>query len=81
MFVSGKYLVTVHQDPLPALADQQSRLDGQLLHSEQFLLYRVFDALTDSFFPRSRGSTRRSTSSRTRSSPFPPTRSCSGCSR
>ena len=51
MFVSGKYLVTVHQDPLPALDEQQSRLNGQVLHSEQFLLYRVFDALTDSFFP------------------------------
>lgn len=51
MFVSGKYLVTIHKEPLPALAEQLSRLDGQLLHSEQFLLYRVFDALTDSFFP------------------------------
>jgi magnesium transporter len=51
MFVSGKYLVTIHKDPLPALQEQLSRLDGQLLHSEQFLLYRVFDALTDSFFP------------------------------
>lgn len=51
MFVSGKYLVTIHQGPLPALQEQLSRLDGQLLHSEQFVLYRVFDALTDSFFP------------------------------
>jgi magnesium transporter len=51
MFVSGKYLVTVHQEPLPALQDQLSRLEGQVLHSEQFLIYRVFDALTDSFFP------------------------------
>jgi magnesium transporter len=51
MFVSGKYLVTLHTDPLPALRDQLTRLQGQLLHSEQFLLYRVFDALTDSFFP------------------------------
>jgi magnesium transporter len=51
MFVSGKYLVTLHRDPLPALAQQLSRLNGQVLHSEQFLLYRVFDALTDSFFP------------------------------
>ncbi len=51
MFISGKYLVTVHQDPLPALDEQQSRLQGQVLHSEQFLIYRVFDALTDSFFP------------------------------
>jgi magnesium transporter len=51
MFVSGQYLVTVHQDELPALEEQRSRLDGLALHSEQFLLYRVFDALTDSFFP------------------------------
>jgi magnesium transporter len=51
MFVSGKYLVTVHQDPLPVLSEELSRLEGQVLHSEQFLIYRVFDALTDSFFP------------------------------
>ncbi len=51
MFVSGKYLITLHRDELPALDDQRSRLEGQVLHSEQFLLYRVFDALTDSFFP------------------------------
>jgi magnesium transporter len=51
MFVSGKYLITLHQDQLPALEEQRSRLQGVVLHSEQFLLYRVFDALTDSFFP------------------------------
>src|SRR5271154_6498014 len=51
MFVSGKYLVSLHRDTLPALDEQRSRLAGLVLHSEQFLLYRVFDALTDSFFP------------------------------
>jgi magnesium transporter len=51
MFVSGKYLVTVHEDALPVLDEQRSRLEGLVLHSEQFLIYRVFDALTDSFFP------------------------------
>jgi magnesium transporter len=51
MFVSGKCLVTLHREPLPALDEQLQRLDGKVLHSEQFLLYRVFDALTDSFFP------------------------------
>jgi magnesium transporter len=51
LFISGQYLVTIHKDPLPALDDQRARLDGQVLHSEQFVLYRVFDALTDSFFP------------------------------
>ena len=51
MFISGKYLVTLHQEPLPVLTSQRERLDGLVLHSEQFVLYRVFDALTDSFFP------------------------------
>jgi magnesium transporter len=51
LFVSGQYLVTVHRDPLPPLDKQREQLDGRLLHSEQFLLYRVLDALVDSFFP------------------------------
>jgi magnesium transporter len=51
LFISGRYLVTVHRDPLPPLDQQRAQLDGRVLHSEQFLLYRVLDALTDSFFP------------------------------
>jgi magnesium transporter len=51
LFVSGQYLVTIHRDPLPALDQQREQLDGRLLHSEQFVLYRVLDALVDSFFP------------------------------
>ncbi len=51
LFISGQYVVTVHRDPLPALEQQREQLDGLVLHSEQFLLYRILDALTDSFFP------------------------------
>jgi magnesium transporter len=51
MFISGGYLVTVHRQPLPPLDRQRAALAGRALHSEQFLLYRVMDALTDSFFP------------------------------
>jgi magnesium transporter len=51
LFISGHYLVTIHRDPLPPLDQQRAQLDGRTLHSEQFLIYRVFDALTDSFFP------------------------------
>ncbi|MBV9682163.1 MAG: hypothetical protein JO046_10250 [Solirubrobacterales bacterium] len=51
LFVSGQYLITIHRQPLPPLEDPREQLDGQVLHSEQFLLYRVLDALTDSFFP------------------------------
>jgi magnesium transporter len=51
MFISGQYLVTIHTDPLPPLDHQRQQLDGRVLHSEQFLIYRVLDALVDSFFP------------------------------
>src|SRR5205085_4570698 len=51
MYVSGQYLVTVHRQPLPPLDREREQLDGRVLHSEQFLIYRVLDALTDSFFP------------------------------
>lgn len=51
LFISGQYLVTIHRDPLPPLDRQREQLDGRVLHSEQFLLYRVLDALVDSFFP------------------------------
>ncbi len=51
LFISGQYLVTIHHDPLPAFDQQRAQLNGRVLHSEQFLLYRILDALTDSFFP------------------------------
>ncbi|MHB8690533.1 MAG: magnesium/cobalt transporter CorA [Solirubrobacteraceae bacterium] len=51
LFISGSYLITIHRDPFPPLDRQRDQLDGRVLHSEQFLLYRVLDALTDSFFP------------------------------
>jgi magnesium transporter len=51
LYISGQYLVTVHREPLPTLDRQREQLDGRVLHSEQFLIYRVLDALTDSFFP------------------------------
>ncbi len=51
LYVSGQYLVTVHRDQLPPLEREREQLEGRVLHSEQFLIYRVLDALTDSFFP------------------------------
>ncbi len=51
LFISGQYLVTIHRKPLPPLQQELEALHGRILHSEQFLLYRVLDALTDSFFP------------------------------
>jgi magnesium transporter len=51
LFISGRYVVTLHRGPLMSLERQREQLDGRCLHSEQFVLYRILDALTDSFFP------------------------------
>jgi magnesium transporter len=51
MYLSAKYVITVHRDPLPALAEQRSQIEGRVVHSEQFVVYRILDALTDTFFP------------------------------
>ena len=51
MFISGHYLITIHRGSLPPFDREREQLDGHVLHSEQFLLYRVLDALVDSFFP------------------------------
>jgi magnesium transporter len=51
MFVSGKYLITIHRAPLPELHEERNKIDGRAIHSEQFVIYRILDALTDSYFP------------------------------
>jgi magnesium transporter len=51
LFVSGAYLVTVHHEPIPILEAERAKIESQTLHSEQFVLYKVLDGLTDSFFP------------------------------
>jgi magnesium transporter len=50
-FLSGSYLVTSHRYPCPALEEVRKRLSQQDPRSEQFVVYRVIDGLTDSFFP------------------------------
>ena len=50
-FVSGGYLVTVHDGCCTALDEVRKRLGAQAPSSEQFVVYRVLDALTDTFFP------------------------------
>ena len=49
-FLSGGYLVTAHRGACPALADARRRFTAQEPRSEQFVVYRVLDGLTDSFF-------------------------------
>jgi magnesium transporter len=49
--LSGGYIVTAHQRPCAALEEARSRLSSQEPRSEQFVVYRVIDGLTDTFFP------------------------------
>jgi magnesium transporter len=50
-FLSGGYIVTAHRRPCAALEEARRRFDAQAPRSEQFVVYRVLDGLTDSFFP------------------------------
>ncbi|MGV1048612.1 MAG: magnesium/cobalt transporter CorA [Solirubrobacterales bacterium] len=50
-FLSGGYIVTSHQRPSPPLEEARQRMQAQAPRSEQFVVYRVLDGLTDSFFP------------------------------
>ncbi|HSS33388.1 MAG TPA: magnesium/cobalt transporter CorA [Solirubrobacterales bacterium] len=50
-FLSGGYIVTSHAHPFPVLKEARERLSAQTPRSEQFVVYRVIDGLTDTFFP------------------------------
>jgi magnesium transporter len=50
-FLSGGYLVTSHERRCAPLEEARERFTAQTPRSEQFVVYRVLDGLTDSFFP------------------------------
>ena len=51
LFLSGSYVITVHREPCAELEELRGILEQDPDRGEQFVLYRVFDALTDTFFP------------------------------
>jgi magnesium transporter len=50
-FLSGGYIVTSHRHRSAALEEARQHFTAQAPRSEQFVVYRVLDGLTDSFFP------------------------------
>ena len=50
-FLSGGYIVTSHERPCAPLEEARQRFNAQEPRSEQFVVYRVLDGLTDSFLP------------------------------
>lgn len=51
MIVSGHFVVTIHRRALTCLEELRARYDEHPLRGEQFLVYKILDALTQTFFP------------------------------
>lgn len=51
MIISGHFVVTIHRRPLKALEELRARYDEHPLRGEQFLVYKILDAMTATFFP------------------------------
>ena len=51
MIISGHFVVTIHRRPLKALEELRARYDEHPLRGEQFLVYKILDAMTQTFFP------------------------------
>jgi magnesium transporter len=49
--VSGHWMITVHRSDGPVLADVAQRIERDTPKTEEEAIYRILDALTDSFFP------------------------------
>ena len=51
LIISGDYVVTIHHDPFPPLGELRARYDAQQIRSEQFLIYKILNAVIDTFVP------------------------------
>jgi magnesium transporter len=49
--VSGDWVITVRREQCEALDELRARLSEESDQNEQFVVYRILDALTDTFFP------------------------------
>lgn len=51
LILSGDYVVTIHRRRFAALDELRKRYSEQPIRSEQFLIYRILDAVTSTFVP------------------------------
>ena len=51
VFISGSYAITVRRDSCRELSRLRETVSADPRLSEQFVIYRIFDVLTDTFFP------------------------------
>jgi magnesium transporter len=51
LIVSGDYVLTIHRSHLEPLEDLRKRYGDKPLRSEQFMVYKILDAISSTFFP------------------------------
>ena len=51
LIISGDFVITIHRRPIAALHDLRERVPKHPKRSEQFLVYKILDAVTSTFFP------------------------------
>ncbi len=51
LIISGDYVVTIRRRGIPGLDTMRERYDGTPVRSEQFLVYKILDAITATFVP------------------------------
>jgi magnesium transporter len=51
IIINGDAVVTIHRRPFAALSDLRERYSDQEVRSEQFLVYKILDAITSTFVP------------------------------
>ena len=51
VIISGDYTITIHKTPIPVLEELRHRYDDTEVRSEQFLVYKILDAISSTFFP------------------------------
>ena len=51
LIISGDFVITIHRRPIATLHDLRQRFPKHPKRSEQFLVYKILDAVTSTFFP------------------------------
>jgi len=51
IYISGDFISTIRHDDCMALDDLHGSLSQQPTHDEEVLVYRIFDGLTDAYYP------------------------------
>jgi magnesium transporter len=51
MIISGDYVVTIHHSSIDSLSELRARYSDQPIRSEQFLVYKILDAVISTFVP------------------------------